>query len=69
MIYLILAGIFGLVQPFGVIPPDFQADIIQFETHNGKNVSHNNKIIYTKAPTAWVKLINNWYLLWYYRFR
>ena len=59
MIYLILAGIFGLVQPFGVTPPGFQADTIHFEIHNGKNVSHNNKIIYTKAPTAWVKLINN----------
>ena len=59
MIYLILAGIFGLVQPFGVTTPVFQAGTVQFETHNGKNVSHNNKIIYTKAPTAWVKLINN----------
>ena len=59
MIYLILAGLFGLIEPLGVIPTDFYADTVQFETHNGKIVSHNNKIIYTKAPTAWVKLIDN----------
>jgi len=59
MIYLILAGLFGLIQPLGITPSDFHADTIQFETHDGKNVSHNNKIIYTKAPTVWVKLINN----------
>ena len=59
MIYLILAGLLGLAQPFGVTPADFHVDTIQFEMHNGKHVSHNNKIIYTKAPTAWVKLINN----------
>ena len=59
MIYLILAGLFGSVQPLGITPSYFYADTIQFETHNGKIVSHNNKIIYTKAPTPWVKLINN----------
>lgn len=59
MIYLILAGLFGLIQPIGVTPSDFHVGTIQFETHNGKNVPHSNKIIYVKAPTAWVKLINN----------
>ena len=59
MIYLILAGLFGLIQPIGVTPSDFHVDTIQFETHNGKNVSYSNKIIYIKAPTALVKLINN----------
>ena len=59
MIYLILAGLFGLVEPLGITPIDFHADIVQFETHNKKNVLHNSTIIYTKAPTAWVKLINN----------
>ena len=59
MIYLILAGFFGIFQPLGITTSDFPADTIQFETHDGRNVSHNNKIIYTKAPTAWVKLINN----------
>ena len=68
MIYLVLIGLLGLGQ-FNTSVPPFQANTVQFETHDGKSVSHNNKIIYTKAPTAWVKLINNWYLLWYYRFR
>ena len=59
MIYLILAGIFGLVQPFGITPAGFKQNTVQFKIHDGKSVSHNDKIIYTKAPTAWVKLINN----------
>tara|TARA_E500000178_G_C16435449_1_gene493500 strand:- start:227 stop:403 length:177 start_codon:yes stop_codon:yes gene_type:complete len=58
MIYLVLVGLLGLGQ-LGTIEPPFQADTIQFQTHSGKEVSHNNKVIYTKAPTAWVKLINN----------
>ena len=68
MMYLVLVGLLGLGQLSTVETP-FQADTIQFQTHSGKEVSHNNKVIYTKAPTAWVKLINNWYLLWYYQFR
>ncbi len=58
MIYLVLIGLLNLSQFNTPIPP-FQASTIHFETHDGKNVLHNSKIIYTKAPTAWVKLINN----------
>ena len=58
MIYLVLVGLLGLGQ-LGAIESPFQADTIEFQTHNGKEVSHNNKVIYTKAPTSWVKLINN----------
>ena len=58
MIHLVLVGLLGLSQFSNPAAP-FQAGTVEFETHDGKKVSHNNKVIYTKAPTAWVKLINN----------
>ena len=36
-----------------------KTEAIEFATHNNKAIGHNNTIKYTKAPTVWVKLINN----------
>ena len=48
----------------GINPTEVKTDIlekqiIEFTAHNNKAIGHDGTIKYTKAPTAWVKLINN----------
>ena len=48
----------------GINPTEVKTDIlekqiIEFTAHNNKAIGHDGIIKYTKAPTAWVKLINN----------
>jgi len=58
MIYLILVNILGLGQPEA--KTDFIShDEVVNSTHDKKTVSHSNSIKYIKAPTPWVKVINN----------
>jgi hypothetical protein len=58
MIYLILVSILGinLAEEKTEL---LKAEAVEFATHNNKTIGHNNTIKYTKAPTVWVKLINN----------
>ena len=58
MIYLILVSILG-INLTEVKTEILEKEIIEFTAHNNSNIGHNTKIKYTKAPTAWVKLLNN----------
>ena len=58
MIYLILVSILG-INPTEVKTDILEKQIIEFTAHNNKTIGHDGIIKYTKAPTSWVKLINN----------
>lgn len=58
MIYLILVSMLG-INPTEVKTDILEKQIIEFTAHNNKAIGHDGIIKYTKAPTAWVKLINN----------
>lgn len=58
MIYLILVSMLG-INPTEVKTDILEKQTIEFTAHNNKSIGHDGTIKYTKAPTAWVKLINN----------
>ena len=58
MIYMILVSMLG-INPIQAKTDLFEKEVIEFNTHNNKTIGHDGTIIYTKAPTAWVKLFNN----------
>ena len=59
--YLTLVAFFSIVTPFILIDPQEQKhkNEVVFENNSVNNLSIKTKIIYTKAPTPWVKVINN----------
>lgn len=59
--YLTLVTFLSIVAPLIFIDPQEQKhkNEVVFENKSVNNLSIKTKIIYTKAPTPWVKVINN----------
>ena len=59
--YLTLVAFLGLSAPFILTETNKKESTneIVFEQNNMSKFNVNTKIIYTKAPTPWVKVFNN----------
>tara|TARA_X000001382_G_C3090691_1_gene153435 strand:- start:197 stop:403 length:207 start_codon:yes stop_codon:yes gene_type:complete len=58
MVYLILVAMLNLGTP-ATKTTLIDSGTITFQIHNSVHATHSNTIKYVKAPTHWVKVVNN----------